>query len=83
MRFRVTSITACAGGNHLHLQVQINGGAARSIVVTNEEIDAIAQDGDEDLRQRGLLRMRSAILEAGATTPVQRRNAILNRDFEI
>lgn len=81
MVFRVTNIAQCPAAEHLTLTVQINGGAA---VEGRTSFDELRTAGDTlSTAERGLMRLKSAILEADAQTKLQMRNAVLNIDFEI
>lgn len=81
MTFTVTGIQQCASNEHLILTVQINGG---NPIEVRTSFDDLKTAGDGlPTQERGLMRLRSAILEADATTKIQMRNAILNQTFEI
>lgn len=81
MVFRVTNIAQCPSAEHLTLTVQINGGATVEIRTSFDELRSAG--GALSTAERGLTRLKSAILEADATTKVQMRTAVLNIDFEI
>ena len=80
MRFRVRINGQCGGGNHIHGEISINGGAFRDFEMTREELRT---PEPEERREAVIQRLRSAILEAGATTPLQMKNAVEAREFEI
>ena len=59
--------------------------AGRQRVVLVDRAELISRDPDDDdtLQDRLVARLRSAIKEAGATTPAQARAAILGKDFSL
>jgi hypothetical protein len=78
------TLTACAGGSHLHLPVTINS-VTREMHFTREEFIQAGPDTHAELHQAILLRLRSAVLEAttGVPTPLQVRNAVSGKTFEV
>lgn len=81
MTFTVTGVQQCPANEHLILTVQVNGGQTIEVRTSFDEMRTIGSD--LDIRDLGLLRLKSAIKEAGATTKLQIRNAVLNQTFEI
>ena len=84
MQITTGTLTACTGGTHLRIPVTING-VQRDFEFTREEALATGPDNHDEARQAILLRLRSAVLEAttGSPTPLQVRNAVSNKTFEI
>lgn len=82
MTFTTGTLTACAGGEHLTLPVTING-VTRNFTTSRQEFQAAAPEGFDDVRAAILSRLRSAVLEADATTPVAIRNAVSGKSFEV
>lgn len=78
--FELRNVSQCAGGNHLHAEVRYNGGAWRDIQFTRDEIEDAA---DLDPRALAIARLRSAIKEADARTPAQRKAAIEGKVFQV
>lgn len=81
MTFTVTGIQQCAAAEHLILTVQINGG--QTVEVRTSFADLQSAGDTLPVAERGLMRLKSAIKEAGATTKLQMRNAVLNQTFEV
>lgn len=81
MRFTISGCTACTGGNHVSGLISVNGGATKPFrIVLSELTHTEETDMPED---RIIARLRSAVLEAGATTLVQARNAIQAQEFRV
>lgn len=80
MTFSVSVRGRCAGGNHVHLTLTVDG-VAREITFELEEMKrGIAELG---LEVRVLSRIRSAILESGADTFAQIKAAIEGKEFKV
>lgn len=83
MEIQTGVATQCSGGGHYHLPVTI-GGETFTLVFDRADLQ---NDPDEprgeQARERLLHRVRSAIKEAGATTPAQARTAISNKTFHV
>jgi len=77
MTFSISAISTCAGGGHLEIQGTF-GGRDRTLRFHRSEL-AI----DEDVETALIARLRSAVKEAGASTPAQIRSAIEGKTFEI
>lgn len=75
MTFTVIGVAQCPANEHLILTVQINGQTVEIRTGFSDLQNAGSRLSNEE---RGLTRLRSAILEAGATTKLQMRTAILN-----
>lgn len=82
MQFTTGTLTACGGGNHLELPVTING-QQHTLTTTVEEVRGARPEGFGDVRDAVMQRLRSAVFEAGATTPLQVRNAVSGKTFEV
>lgn len=82
MQFTTGTLTACTGGEHLTLPVTING-VTRDFAFTRDDVVAAGPDTMDELRVAILARLRSAKLEAGATTVVQIRNAVSSKTFSV
>jgi hypothetical protein len=80
MKFRVHLLSQCPGGGHIHGEISINGGAFRPFELSREEIKAAAA---EENREQVVQRLRSVILESGATTPAQQKAAVEAREWEV
>lgn len=79
----VTAATLCqTGGDHVTLTGTVNGNA-RSVRVRLSDLLAGDPDDDDTLLDRAIARWRSAVREAGATTLLQARTAILNKTFQV
>lgn len=78
------TLTACAGGEHLELPITVNG-VQRTMRFTKTEFLASRPDTHDELRESIMLRLRSAVLEAttGTPTPLQVRNAVSGKTFEV
>lgn len=76
---------APSGAGCSHARVTLTaGGVQRVVLVGREELMQQEPPADaEELRERLVDRLRSAIKESGATTPAQARTAILNKDFSL
>lgn len=84
MQFTTGTLTACSGGEHLSVPVTISG-VTRDLSFTKTEALEVGPEGFEELRVAIMARLRSAVLEAttGNPTPLQVRNAISNKTFEV
>lgn len=82
MQFTTGTLTACSGGEHLTLPVTI-AGQQHTLNTTVAEVFGLKPEGFEEIRTAIIQRLRSAKLEAGATTNVQIRNAVSNKTFEV
>lgn len=84
MQITTGTLTACSGGEHLTLPVTVDG-VTRDFKFAREEALAAGPDNVEQLRDAILARLRSAVLEAtsGQPTPLQVRNAVSSKTFEI
>ena len=80
MKFRVNIGSVCPGGGHVHGTISINGGPFRPFEMTREELSS---PEPEEKREVVIQRLRSAILESGATTPAQRKAAVEAREWEV
>lgn len=81
MQFAVNAIRQCAGGNHIEIDITLNGG--RQITRRCNRSELLDELDDVTQEERALLRIVSAVKEAGASTPVQIRNAILNNTYRV
>lgn len=82
MQFTTGTLTACSGREHLTLPITI-GGVTRDLETSRSEIMAAAPDGFEETRAAIVSRLRSAVLEADASTPLQVRNAVSGKTFKV
>jgi hypothetical protein len=84
MQITTGTLTACGGGEHLRIPVTI-GGVTRDFTFTKDEAIQAGPDGFQELRPAILSRLRSAVLEAttGNPPPLQVRNAVSNKTFEV
>lgn len=84
MTFTTGTLTACSGGEHLTLPVTVNG-VTRDLKFTRGEALDAGPDTFDELRSAILARLRSAVLEAtaGSPTPLQVRNAVSGKTFEV
>lgn len=80
MQFTTGLLTACPGGEHLKLPVTI-GGNEHELVTTKQEVTSASPEGFSEIRSALIARLRSAVFEAGASTPLQVRNAVSNKTF--
>lgn len=78
------TLTACAGGEHLELPVTVNG-VQRTMRFTKTEFLEAGPDTHDEIREAMKFRLRSAVLEAttGTPTPLQVRNAVSGKTFEV
>ena len=82
MTIVISAITRCSGGgNHIVVSGTVNG-VSRTVQFLRSELDLDPNDG-EDLRASFVARCRSAVKEAGATTPQQISAALVNKTFQI
>lgn len=78
MTITLTAITRCAGAGHINLTVFVDG-VRRTETFLRSELDL----DPTDVREAIITRFRSAIKEAGASTPLQISNALLDKDFKV
>jgi hypothetical protein len=76
----ITVGSVCAGNNHVHLNVTING-VTRT--VTMSRADFSIEPSLEDAKELLAILIRSRVKAAGATTNNQIRNAIESAPFHI
>jgi hypothetical protein len=81
MRFTVNALNRCSGQSHYHVNITVNG-VARQLHFTREELQDEISDFDE-ARARVLIRLRSAVKEANATTFAQARTALETKEFQV
>lgn len=82
MQFTTGTLTACGGGEHLSLPVTISG-QEYTLTTTVEEVRGARPEGFDKVRDAVIQRLRSAVFEARATTPLQVRNAVSSKTFEV
>jgi hypothetical protein len=78
MTFSITEITRCAGNNHWTFTATANG---ETRVFELQKSDMDMEPGE--LKSAALNRIRSALLEANASTFAQARTALINQNFKI
>jgi len=78
MTFTINEITRCAGTNHWDFTVTVN---SQTRTFQLEKADLDREPGD--LTKAGLTRVRSALLEAGATTWAEARTALIGKEFKV
>lgn len=85
MRFTIALVSQCAGGNHVHGTISINGGAAQPFRLTRDEIKGAADGVNTPDEKRTLIlqRLRSAVLESGATTNAQIKTAVEAQEWQV
>lgn len=71
-----------AGCTHVALTLTA-AGRQRVVLVDRAELISRDHDDDDTLQDRLVARLRSAIKEAGASTPAQARAAVLGKDFAL
>lgn len=79
MTFTVTGLSRCIGNNHVHVTLQI-GQQAHELTILRSDLDL---DNHEEIREAVVSRLRSAVKEAGASTPAQIQNTLLNQTFQV
>ena len=79
MTIAIDSISRCAGLNHVHLVVRLNGGAPQTVTVLRSDLDL--EPGEQ--REAAISRVRSAIKEAGASTAGQIQTALVGKTFTV
>lgn len=77
MTFTITEMTRCPGGGHWICTATVNG-VSRTFELDKSDLDA--EPGD--VRSAALRRIRSVLLEAGATTWPQVRTALIGKEFK-
>jgi hypothetical protein len=82
MQFTIGTITRCAGGNHWHVPVTVNG-VSHVLRTTTAELKDAGPDSLGEARSSVISRLRSALLEAGAETFPQAGAALNNKTFEV
>lgn len=82
MQFTTGTLTACSGGEHLALPVTI-GAQQHVLRISREEVMGMRPEGFNETRKAIIQRLRTAALEADASTPIQVRNAVSNKTFEV
>jgi hypothetical protein len=82
MTFTTGTASRCAGGNHYEIPVTVNG-VTETLQFKKAEIDDLDIDNKEEFRQVVARRLKSAILEANATTLPQQSAAISNKTFKV
>jgi hypothetical protein len=78
MTIVVTSISRCAGLNHVTVTGTVNGAALTQTFLRSDlDLDP------SDVRDAVVTRLRSAVKEAGATTPAQISTALTGKTFQV
>ncbi len=81
MEFTVNSLTRCAGQNHYVVTVTLESAVVRTFNVLKDEVfDSPTPD---EVRDRGIVRLRSAIKEAAAVTFAQAQAAIVGNTYRV
>ena len=80
MRFRVNILGACAGGEHVRAEISVNGGPFRSFEISRDEVRSPAPD---ERREVVIQRLRSVVLESGASTNAQIKAAIEAAEWQV
>jgi hypothetical protein len=74
----ITGISRCAGNNHLTVSATIAG---QSFTQQFQRADLDLDPSDREAAV--LTRLRSAVKEAGATTPAQIQSALVGKTFQV
>lgn len=82
MQFTINALNRCDGGNHIFLTLTLGGGT-HTFTLEQSDLDLDPPDNLSEAREMIMTRLRSAIKEAGATTPAQIRIALLNKTFKV
>lgn len=82
MTFTVGTLSRCSGNEHVAVPITV-GGQQRTLQVLFSEIRAGAPDSVEEARAAIVARLRSAILEAGASTWAQAKTAIEGQTYQV
>lgn len=80
MTFTVTNLSQCSGGNHVTITADVNG---RTVTRQFTRAELVNELDDMSAEELIIGRLRSAVKESGATTPLQIRNAIVNHEFKV
>jgi hypothetical protein len=81
MTITLSNLSRCSGGNHITVTVTTAQGSF-PLQFTTEELQDLTISDRSELREAIARRMRSAVLEANATTPAQIRTAV-ERQFKV
>lgn len=84
MQITTGTLTACSGGEHLTLPITVPG-VAHTLNFTKANILDLEPGSVEEAKTAIFARLRSAVLEAttGTPTPLQVRNAVSGKTFEV
>lgn len=82
MTFTIGTITRCAGQNHWLVPITING-VTRTLHTNVAELQDAAPEGMDESRAAIISRIRSALLEANATSFSQSRTALESKTFKV
>lgn len=72
-----------AGCSHVRITLTTPRGQRVFLVDRADLLSVDPPEGEDELIDRLTARLRSAIKEAGATTPAQARTAVINKDFSL
>jgi len=78
MTIVISAISRCTGTGHVHVTGTVNG-VARSFDFQRSDLDL----DPDDVFAAAISRLRSAVKEAGATTPTQISNALVGKTFQV
>lgn len=76
----ISDITLCPGGQHITLTGTLDG-QARTVRTNRDRL--LSAHAELDIEDRLVARLYSAVKEAGATTNLQIRTAIVGKAFEV
>jgi len=77
--FTVNSLTRCPGQNHYHLTVTAGGGGTFTLDFVRADLATDPAEHPDAV----LVRLRSAVKEAGATTWAQVQAAVVGKTFQV
>lgn len=78
---RITAISRCSGGNHVHLTVELSGGRTIQRTYLMDDLTEPPPLDEEKYQIERLKLMVREAQAAGNTTYVQIRTYLLNREF--
>lgn len=80
MNVHVNTVSQCAGGEHRYLDLTLNGGPERRLMVNRDDVTLEKGDVEDAVWNR----LRSALKEAGANmTLAQWKTVLEGKDYKV
>ena len=84
MNFKIISLSACGGGNHLHIRVQrVPNGRMWDVPINKKDVVDTDEIREKKKERLAVARIISAVRESGETTPAGIRTFLLNKEFDL